>query len=96
MGRRLSRPHVASPAELLASAIIERIDCLVLDISMPGMSGFELRDALRAAGRRIPIVFMSGEPQGAALAGDAVAFLTKPVEQQSLFDALARALTDRS
>jgi len=71
-------------------------DCLLLDVHLPGLSGFELQERLTAEGRSIPIVFITAyenDPAGArAVQAGAVAFLKKPFEEQSLLDAVARAL----
>ena len=88
-----------SAVEFLAASPSDFIDCLVLDVVMPGMSGLELQDALRAQGRAIPIVFISGRAQptdvARAMAGGAIDFLIKPFDAQTLLDAVSRALTLR-
>src|SRR6266536_1990884 len=71
--------------------------CLVLDVHLPGLSGLELQQQLKTAGRSIPIVFITAyeDEQTCALAlrEGAIAFLQKPFEEQGLLDALARALS---
>jgi FixJ family two-component response regulator len=68
--------------------------CLVLDVSMPGIDGLALQKALAA--RKTQIVFITGHgdvPMCAeAMKAGAVDFLTKPVDEEELFDAVARAL----
>jgi FixJ family two-component response regulator len=68
---------------------------LILDVHLPGLSGLELQQRLTAAGRSIPIVFITAyadEPTRAeALRGGAVAFLAKPFEDQALLDAIKQA-----
>lgn len=79
----------------LASAPHREPDCLVLDIRMPGMSGPNLRDRLHAAGRPIPIVFITahaGEDDGSA--GPGATVLRKPFGDQTLLDAIHRAVGD--
>jgi len=49
----------SSAEELLASEQLEQADCLIVDIGMPGMSGFDLQHELIQAQRRIPIVFIT-------------------------------------
>jgi FixJ family two-component response regulator len=70
--------------------------CLVLDVNMPGLNGLELQDALASRAWAIPIVFLTGAgdiPASVrAMKGGAVDFLTKPVDDAVLFEAIARAL----
>lgn len=85
----------ASAEGFLSRALPGEPDCLVLDIHMPGMSGPALRDRLRAEGRRIPIVFITGhsaEENGAV--GDATRILRKPFGAQALLDAIRLAVRD--
>jgi FixJ family two-component response regulator len=86
----------ASAAEFLALHEIARPTCLVVDVRMPGQTGFDLQDALRAAGRTEPVVFMTGHGDHAmaarALAAGALAMLTKPFEESLLLDAIERAV----
>src|SRR5271170_431054 len=49
----------ASAEDFLASDSLGATSCLILDISMPGMSGPELQDEVRRRGRDIPIVFIT-------------------------------------
>lgn len=70
--------------------------CLIADIRMPGIDGFDLQDRLRAAGRGLPIVFITGHgdiPMAVrAIQGGAVDFLTKPFDQETLLAAVERAV----
>ena len=70
--------------------------CLVLDVRMPGMSGLELQQLLKARGNEIPIVFVTGYADVRmtvrAMKAGAVEVLTKPFEDQALLDAVAQAL----
>jgi FixJ family two-component response regulator len=86
----------ASPEEFLRSAFVERTDCLVLDIAMPGMSGLDLRDVLSRRQQTIPIVFMTGEAdqsvRARVLAAGAVECLFKPFSDDALLGAITAAL----
>jgi FixJ family two-component response regulator len=86
-----------SAAEFLAAHVEQAPGCLILDLAMPGMSGLELQQALRKAGCRRPIVFLSGKGDISktvcAMKGGAVNFLTKPVDAHELFAAVEEALT---
>lgn len=70
--------------------------CLVLDIRMPGLSGLDLQDELVAAGRTLPIIFISGHgniPLSVrAMKAGAVDFIEKPFEDQTLLDAIHQSL----
>ena len=74
----------------------QRIGCLVLDIRMPGMSGLELQDLLRARNAPIPIIFITGHgdiPMAVeAMKKGAVDFIRKPFRDQELLDRIHEAL----
>ena len=86
----------ATPEEFLGRAGAERITCLLLDVHLPGMDGFELRDRSLEAGLDPPVIFITGHAndraRARAAAADAVAFLEKPFDDQALLDALTVAL----
>jgi len=86
----------ASAREFLTRAPSTVPCCLVLDVRMPGLTGIELQEALAAAGRRMSIVFVTGHvdvPMSVkVMKGGAVDLLTKPVDQQELLAAIARAV----
>ena len=86
----------ASPDEFLARALDERIACLLLDVQLPGMDGFELRERVAQAGVEAPVIFITshGDAKTRARAAetDAVAFLEKPFNERVLLDALETAL----
>ena len=70
--------------------------CLVLDVSLPGISGLEFQQQLRTAGVHIPIIFITAHgniPMTVkAMKSGAVEFLTKPFGDQELLDAIQQAL----
>ena len=77
-----------------------RTDCLILDARLPGMSGPALHRRLRAAGDRVPVIFISAHDGGdeaaaRALQDGAIAFLRKPFPDGALLDALRRAFARR-
>src|SRR5215831_624927 len=51
----------SSAEEFLASDSVGRTRCLILDIAMPGMSGFELQQALKDRKFEIPIIFITAQ-----------------------------------
>src|SRR6202140_4409786 len=70
--------------------------CLVLDVSLPGVSGLEFQRELAHAGFQIPIIFITGHgdiPMTVkAMKSGAVEFLTKPFLDRDLLDAIHQAL----
>jgi FixJ family two-component response regulator len=70
--------------------------CLVLDVRLPGRSGLEFHDSLIEANVHLPVVFISGHadvPMSVrAMKAGAVEFLTKPVRDQELLDAIHVAI----
>lgn len=89
----------SSAEEFLSSDYVNRTRCLILDIAMPGMTGFDLQRELRLQGRKIPIVFMTAQTDGAlrakALEGGAVSFLLKPFSDTALLASVETALRAR-
>ena len=70
--------------------------CVILDMQMPTISGFEVADTLKASGREIPIIYLTGYgtiPMSVkAIKGGAYEFLTKPVASNDLIDSISAAL----
>jgi FixJ family two-component response regulator len=70
--------------------------CLVLDMRMPGVGGLELQDVLAERGIRLPVIFITGHgdvPTSVqALKGGAEDFIQKPFDDQTLLDAIQRAI----
>lgn len=86
----------ASAEEFLACADLAEIDCLIVDVKMPGLSGLELQERLNSAGDRPPTIFMTSYSDEAtrsrAFAGGASNFLGKPVDDEILIRCLGAAL----
>jgi FixJ family two-component response regulator len=89
----------SSAAEFLTSDQISETKCLVLDISMPGMSGPDLHDELKCLHRKIPIIFITGnrdeEMRSRMLERGAIECLFKPINDTALRQALTAALAVR-
>lgn len=70
--------------------------CLVLDVSLPALNGLDLQQRLAAAGRRMPIIFITGYgdvPMSVrAMKAGAFEFLTKPLVDSVLVEAIASAI----
>lgn len=85
-----------SAEEFLASERVDGTDCLILDVYLPGMSGFELQSHLNSVHPGIPIVFITAHSDEVsrqrALNGGAVEFLGKPVRREALFKAIQSAI----
>jgi len=86
-----------SAKEFLASGFrSEGPACLILDVKMPGLSGFDLQEELSVASYAMPIIFITGYgdiPSSVrAMKKGAVDFLSKPFEDQDLFDSISVAL----
>jgi FixJ family two-component response regulator len=86
----------ASTRELLDTDVLDRPGCLVLDVRMPGSSGLDLQLHLTASGNPKPIVFLTGYgdvPMSVqAMKAGAIDFLTKPVRDQTLLDAVTAGI----
>jgi FixJ family two-component response regulator len=84
-------PFVSAEA-FLASDYRAGCGCLVLDVNLGGLSGFELHERLVAAGARIPVVFITGHDDVStrerAHAAGAVAYLRKPFDDELLLAAI--------
>ena len=70
--------------------------CIVLDIRMPGITGFEFQRAIAGTHRDLPIVFITGhggeEVRAQGLEAGAVAVLFKPIDEEALVAAIEKAL----
>ncbi|MEN3377899.1 MAG: hypothetical protein V7604_3254 [Hyphomicrobiales bacterium] len=86
----------ASTRDLLDAGVLDRPGCLILDVRMPGASGLDLQHQLAASGNSKPIIFLTGHgdiPMSVqAMKSGAVDFLTKPVRDQTLLDAVTAAI----
>jgi FixJ family two-component response regulator len=82
----------ASTREVLDADILDRPGCLILDVRMPGANGLHLQHHLAESGNTKPIIFLTGHgdiPMTVqAMKAGAVDFLTKPVRDQTLLDAV--------
>jgi FixJ family two-component response regulator len=85
-----------STQELLRAELPDRPGCLILDVRLPGASGLDLQQHLAAKGNTRPIIFLTGHGDIAmtvqAMKAGAVDFLTKPVRDQTLLDAVGAAI----
>jgi FixJ family two-component response regulator len=86
----------SSPEEFLRLVGPGAAGCLILDLAMPGLDGFEIQRELSARGSELPVVFVTGHgdiPKTVeAMKKGASDFLTKPVDDEVLLRAVRRAL----
>jgi len=82
----------SSAEEFLSSDAPEEASLLILDIQLPGLSGFELHQLLLERGIRLPVVFITGQDQPLyrekSLKAGAAAYLTKPFAAAELITAV--------
>ena len=86
----------SSPQEFLADQRPDAPGCLVLDVRLPGKSGLAFQEDLVKAGIALPVIFITGHgdiPMSVrAMKAGAMEFLTKPVDDQVLLDAVHAAI----
>jgi len=86
----------ASAEDFLRRGEMGDVDCLVLDVALPGLSGLELQERLERDGVGVPIVFLTGQgdiPMAVrAMKAGAVSVLNKPVDEADLMDAVRQAI----
>jgi FixJ family two-component response regulator len=85
----------ASAEEFLRSTRLDDFACVIADVQMPGMSGVQLQERLRAQGYRVPFIFFTAFPdeeiRARALAAGAICYLTKPFEGNRIVECLRTA-----
>lgn len=71
-------------------------DCLITDVRMPGMSGIDLLERMRAGGSNLPVIVLTSVldagARAKALELGAQAWLTKPVADETLLDQIRSAI----
>jgi FixJ family two-component response regulator len=92
----LATETFSSAEKFLASDGISRTECLILDISMTGMSGPELQQELTRRKIKVPIIFITGHVDEALrsrlIEQGAIACLIKPFSDAAMHEALNSAL----
>lgn len=101
MARRLrSHGYYVVPHDSVASFLSNRDPhvpgCVVADLQMPKLNGFDLQDLLAKSDNPLPVIFVTGRgdiPSSVrAIRNGAEDFLTKRVQTSELIDAIERAL----
>ena len=86
----------ASGAEFLRSIADHEPDCVVLDLHMPEMSGFDVQGALASRHAAVPVVVVTGhdtpESRARAIQLGAKVYLCKPIHDEALLAAIAAAI----
>jgi len=86
----------ASAEEFRQSDFKSSPGCLLLDIRLPGISGFEFQQELLASGIRMPVIFITGHDRAGmeeqAIKLGATAYLRKPFDEEALLGAIRRAM----
>ena len=90
----------ASAEEFLSSNHHCAIDCLLLDVRLPGMNGIELHRHLVASHCEIPVIFITahGSEEGVrsqAFQNGAVDYLIKPLSEDTVLNAVQKALSGK-
>jgi FixJ family two-component response regulator len=86
----------ASAEEFRQSDFKSNPGCLILDVRLPGISGFELHEELLASGAQMPVIFITGQDRAGmeerAMLLGASAYLRKPVDEETLLGAIRLAM----
>ena len=89
----------SSAKALLESTHLAEIDCLISDIDMPVMDGFQLLRVLKATRPELPIILITGHPellhQSPSIEPGRYRLLKKPFDGQELLSAISEALQHR-
>jgi FixJ family two-component response regulator len=87
-----------SSGQSLLTAGLLHIDCLITDIGMPGMDGFELLDIVKKVQPKLPVFLLTGRheigDQHRATGKDITGFFMKPFGGQDLLAAIDHTLGD--
>jgi FixJ family two-component response regulator len=86
----------ASGEAFLSSVTHRAPDCVVLDVHMPGMNGHEVQERLLPSHAGMPVILITGrdspELRSHASRSGANSYLLKPVDQETLLDAIHAAI----
>jgi FixJ family two-component response regulator len=86
-----------SAEEFLSAGPGRHADCVILDVRMPGMNGFELQHELSSVDDELPVIFITAhgpdrEGRARALGAGAVDYLLKPLSEEEVLRAIGAAL----
>jgi len=87
----------SSAEEFLAFEPRSEIDCMLVDVKMPGLSGIELQSELNKQSGRPPMIFVTSykdeRTKAIAMSGGALAVFGKPVDIDTLINCLESAVS---
>jgi FixJ family two-component response regulator len=93
-----ARPF-GSAEEFLAKLDSIEMDCAILDVTMPGLSGADLQERLLSRGSRLPLVFITARTEpglhARLLERGALACLVKPFHEDDLVEAVNAAICEK-
>ncbi len=93
------RAFESGEAFLAAQGRSQEADCAVIDIQMPGMTGFEVQAQMNRTGVKVPVIFITAHGEHGmeehALGSGAAGFLQKPFTEEALVELIRRALRKR-
>jgi FixJ family two-component response regulator len=82
----------SSAQSFLDAGVVSRVNCVISDVQMPGLSGIELQEQLIANGQKLPIIFITGHGSPAvrkrALDNGAACVLPKPIDAATIIRCL--------
>ena len=94
------RAFESGEAFLAAQGRSREVDCAVIDIQMPGMTGFEVQARMTRAGVKVPVIFITAHGEDGmeehASGSGAAGFLQKPFTEAALVELIRKALRQRS
>lgn len=86
--------------EAVLTGGLSALDCLITDIGMPLMNGFDLHDAVKKLRPELPVFMVTGRheigDQQRAASDDIAGFFRKPFDGQALLAAIALVLSEHS
>lgn len=89
-----------SAEDFLQSQQVPRTACLIADVNMPGMSGFDLHRHLSTSGNRIPTILITAYPDDSAreraLNAGVICYLSKPFDESDLLSCIHSVLPSDS
>src|SRR5215203_6737383 len=85
-----------SAEDFFTSEQVSTTSCIITDLRMPDLSGLDLQERLIAEGYRIPIIFITGNPDDSsrarAMNAGAIAFLIKPIDGGQLIECMKKVV----
>jgi FixJ family two-component response regulator len=89
-------PDQASAEKFLSAGRLGEFVCLILDVHLPGISGIDLQNQLRADGNNITVIFITAHPdehtRQLAVRAGAIRFFSKPFSGNDLLTAVRTRL----